>query len=67
MRCLSLLWAEIFELYLGRKSGSRLSVEVVDGARYQAKQTIELSDEELEGIAGGQEGCFGRFSWRKVP
>jgi hypothetical protein len=24
----------IFELYLGGKSGSRLAVEVVDGARY---------------------------------
>ena len=28
--------------------------------RYQAKQTIELSDEELEGVAGGG-GLFG--SW----
>ena len=28
-------------------------VSKADWLRYQAKQTIELSDEELEGIAGG--------------
>ena len=38
--------------------------------RYQAKQTIELSDEELEGIAGGSGGCalvgtFKLWDWTK--
>ena len=31
-----------------------------DWLKYQAKQTLELSDEELEGVAGGKmtgEGC----------
>jgi predicted ribosomally synthesized peptide with nif11-like leader len=28
-------------------------VSKADWLRYQAKQTIELSDEELEGVAGG--------------
>ncbi len=32
---MALLWAEIFELFWGRKSGSRLAVEVGDGARYR--------------------------------
>ena len=33
---MALLWVEIFELFLGggRKSGSRLALEVGDGARY---------------------------------
>ena len=32
--------------------------------RYQAKQTIELSDEELEGVAGGNDqGCVGYGSF----
>jgi predicted ribosomally synthesized peptide with nif11-like leader len=33
-------------------------VSKADWIKYQAKQTIELSDEELEGIAGGM-GQFG--------
>ena len=33
-------------------------VSKADWLRYQAQQTIELSDEELEGIAGG---------WRGIP
>jgi hypothetical protein len=32
---MALLWVEIIELYWGRKSGSRLAVEVGDGARYR--------------------------------
>ena len=28
-------------------------VRMADWLRYQAKQTLELSDEELEGLAGG--------------
>ena len=31
---LALLWAGIYEVYLGGKSDSRLAVEVGDGARY---------------------------------
>ena len=34
MRWLALLWAEICELYSGRKISSKLAVEVADGARY---------------------------------
>ena len=30
-------------------------VSKADWLRYQAKQTLELSDEELEGVAGGQD------------
>jgi predicted ribosomally synthesized peptide with nif11-like leader len=30
-------------------------VSKADWLRYQAKQTLELSDEELEGVAGGKE------------
>ena len=32
-------------------------VSKADWLRYQAKQTLELSDEELEGAAGGWEPC----------
>ena len=31
-------------------------VSKADWLKYQAKQTIELSDEELEGVAGGKTG-----------
>ena len=36
-------------------------VSKTDWLRHQAKQTLELSDEELEGVAGGQNsiGCPG--------
>jgi predicted ribosomally synthesized peptide with nif11-like leader len=30
-----------------------------DWLKYQAKQTIELCDEELEGVTGGTKLCFG--------
>ena len=33
-------------------------ISKADWLRYQAKQTIELSDEELEGIAGGGGDLF---------
>jgi len=40
-------------------------VSKADWLRYQANQTLELSDEELEGIAGGIAfGCDWRRSWR---
>ena len=32
-------------------------VSKADWLRYQANQTVELSDEELEGVAGGVYGC----------
>ncbi len=32
-------------------------VSKADWLRYQAKQTLELTDEELEGVAGGK-GCL---------
>ena len=34
MKCLALLWAEMYELFWGRKSSSRLAAKVGDGARY---------------------------------
>ena len=35
-------------------------ISKADWLRYQANQTLELSDEELEGVAGGQQlfGCW---------
>ena len=36
---------------LAKKAG--FDVRKADWLKYQAKQTIELSDEELEGVAGG--------------
>ena len=35
MRCLALLWAELFGIDLCEIGGSRLAVEVGDGARYR--------------------------------
>ena len=37
---------------LAKEAG--FDVSKADWLKYQAKQTIELSDEELEGVAGGQ-------------
>ena len=34
-------------------------VSKADWLKYQEKQTLELSDEELEGVAGGRTGAFG--------
>ena len=36
---------------LAKKAG--FDVRKADWLKYQARQTIELSDEELEGVAGG--------------
>ena len=41
-------------LAIAKEAG--FDVSKADWLRYQAKQTIELSDEELEGVAGGQVG-----------
>ena len=38
-------------LVIAKEAG--FDVSKADWLRYQAKQTIELSDEELEGVAGG--------------
>jgi predicted ribosomally synthesized peptide with nif11-like leader len=35
--------------------GAGFDVSKEDWLRYQAKQTLELSDDELEGVAGGVE------------
>ena len=40
---------------LAKEAG--FDVSKADWLKYQAKQTIELSDEELEGVAGGTAGC----------
>ena len=34
-------------------------VSKADWLRYQAKQSLELDDEELEGVAGGNDRCYG--------
>ena len=39
---------------LAKEAG--FDVSKADWLRYQAKQTLELSDEELEGVAGGAGG-----------
>lgn len=36
-----------------------LDMSKADRLRYQAKQTLELTDEELEGVAGGGKGGGG--------
>ena len=44
---------------LAKEAG--FDVSKADWLKYQAKQTIELSDEELEGVAGGifpGTGCY---------
>jgi hypothetical protein len=37
-------------------------VSKADWLRYQAKQVLELTDEELEGVAGGVTGCICELS-----
>jgi len=49
---------------LGIAKNAGFDVSKADWLRYQANQTLELSDEELEGIAGGAFGCDWRRSWR---
>jgi predicted ribosomally synthesized peptide with nif11-like leader len=39
---------------LAKEAG--FDVSKADWLKYQAKQTLELSDEELEGVAGGAKG-----------
>ena len=45
---------------LAKEAG--FDVSKADWLKYQAKQTLELSDEELEGVAGGKQRyltCYG--------
>jgi len=48
---------------LAKEAG--FDISKADWLKYQAKQTLELSDDELESVAGGYEGrvCFGSHSW----
>jgi predicted ribosomally synthesized peptide with nif11-like leader len=47
---------------LAKEAG--FDISKADWLKYQAKQTLELSDEELEGVAGGEDknletlGCY---------
>ena len=48
---------------LAKEAG--FDVSKADWLKYQAKQTLELSDEELEGVAGGQQtgiDCYNPFT-----
>jgi predicted ribosomally synthesized peptide with nif11-like leader len=47
-------------LAIAKEAG--FDVSKADWLRYQANQTLELSDEELEGIAGGDRGVMERNS-----
>ena len=38
--------------------GAGFDVSKADWLKYQAKQTLELSDEELEGVVGGQNNAW---------
>ena len=44
---------------LAKEAG--FDVSKADWLRHQAQQTIEMSDEDLEGVAGGMTGC--RQGW----
>ena len=51
-------------LVIAKEAG--FDVSKADWLRYQAKQTIELSEEELEGVAGGADtgkGFLNCYSW----
>ena len=48
----------MLRLLLAKEAG--FDVSKADWLKYQAKQTIELSDEELEGVAGGTYAYEGR-------
>jgi len=43
-------------LAIAKEAG--FDISKADWLRYQAQQTIELSDEELEGVAGGTTGMI---------
>ena len=45
--------AEDLDAVLEIAKDAGFEISKADWLRYQAKQTIELSDEELEGVAGG--------------
>jgi predicted ribosomally synthesized peptide with nif11-like leader len=47
---------------LAKEAG--FDVSKADWLKYQAKQTLELSDDELEGVAGGAKGEDTPTMWR---
>ena len=51
---------------LAKEAG--FDVSKADWLKYQAKQTLALSDEELEGVAGGKEGgdCRGNMTTSNI-
>ena len=49
---------------LAKEAG--FDVSKADWLRYQASQTLELSDEELEDVAGGRD-YWDNFDWGKIP
>jgi len=50
-------------LAIAKDAGFEISK--ADWLRYQANQTLELSDEELEGVAGGQDQIQRQF-WDRL-
>jgi predicted ribosomally synthesized peptide with nif11-like leader len=50
-------------LALAKEAG--FDVSMADWLNYQAKQTLDLSDEELEGVAGGIKGTAGAEAMRQ--
>ena len=52
-----MLWVEIFEVYLGVKSGSKSAAEVGDGARYWKCFSVlwELLTKKAPMVAGAYE------------
>ncbi len=64
-----LMGAVDFDAALGLAKQAGFDVSKADWLRYQAKQTLELSDEELEGISGGdgdtlrQKHCVTARGW----
>ena len=49
---------------LAKEAG--FDVSKADWLKYQAKQTLELSDEELERVSGGCWGSFTHTGWEKL-
>jgi predicted ribosomally synthesized peptide with nif11-like leader len=43
--------------------GAGFDISKADWLKYQAQQTLELSDEELEGVAGGKQQTLWEDCW----
>jgi predicted ribosomally synthesized peptide with nif11-like leader len=52
-------------LALAKEAG--FDVSKADWLKYQENQTLELSDEELEGVAGGAGRCTGTSEYWETP